>query len=163
MPTPIRFALLSLLLFVPFAAPAHEPAAKAPADAAMVDPAARPAIALIEEFSSALRTGALDRVGELLADDVLILESGGAERSREEYLASHAGHDAAFLKDAKVSIAHRTARVAGDLAWVGTESEITTTSKGKPVRLASSETMVLRRGPEGWRIEHIHWSSRPLK
>jgi hypothetical protein len=32
----------------------------------------------------------------------------------------------------------------------------------KPVELVSTETMVLRKGEAGWRIEHIHWSSQPV-
>lgn len=63
-------------------APATDPHAghhaAAPADAA--DPAdpAQPAIAVVEDFSAALQAGDLERVGALLADDVLVLESGGA-------------------------------------------------------------------------------------
>jgi ketosteroid isomerase-like protein len=30
---------------------------------------------------------------------------------------------------------------------------------GKPLDLITTETMVLTREPEGWRIRHIHWSS----
>jgi hypothetical protein len=40
---------------------------------------AKPAVAVIEQFSSALKTGDLKGAGEVLADDVVILESGGAE------------------------------------------------------------------------------------
>lgn len=156
--------LLAALIAVPTLALAHDP--KAPASAAPVadvSDQAKPAVAVVEQFSSALRTGDLEHAGALLADDILILESGGAERSRAEYLGGHAIHDAAFLKAAHVQVKHRTARVNGGTAWVGTESELHTSKDGKALTLLSTETMVLKKTAAGWRITHIHWSSRPKK
>ena len=142
---------------------AHEsakpPAPTPPAGTAPVSAAA----ATVERFSTALQAGDLETVVTLLADDVLVLESGGAERSREEYLGHHAPGDAAFLKDAHVQRTRRTERVEGSIAWIGTESEIHTTKDGKPMTLLSTETMVLRRAAGGWQIVHIHWSSRPKR
>lgn len=154
--------LASALLAQP--AFAHDPKAhSAPAAAASVDEAAQPAVAVVEQFSAALKAVDLTRVSQLLAEDALILESGGAERSREEYLGHHAKADAAFLKDAHVQVARRTARSDGGLAWVGTESELHSSQDGKPLTLLSTETMVLKKTDAGWRIVHIHWSSRPKK
>lgn len=59
-----------------------------------------------------------------------------------------------------MQVTGRTARIAGDLAWVGTESEMHASKDGVPMTLLSSETMVLARTADGWRIVHIHWSSR---
>jgi ketosteroid isomerase-like protein len=92
---------------------------------------------------------------------VLILESGGAEQSRAEYMGHHAGADAKFLRGAEIHPGRRRVRVEGDLAWVGSESELHAHEAGKPITLLSTETMVLRRHDGAWRIVHIHWSSRP--
>ena len=124
---------------------------------------AKPAVAVIEQLSAALKTGDLIRAGEVLADDVVILESGGAEHSREEYLSGHARSDAAFLKDADVQVTRRIARVEGSLAWIATESELHATDKGQPITLLSTETMVVKKTDTGWRIVHVHWSSRPKR
>ena len=35
--------------------------------------------------------------------------------------------------------------------------------KGKPLRLVSTETMILDKSSGDWQIVHIHWSSRPKK
>lgn len=143
---------------------AHDPKDHAPAvPATGIDAQAQPAVAVVEQFSKALQAGDLDAVRTLLADDVLVLESGGAERSREEYLGHHAGADAAFLREAHVQVKQRVAQAEGSLAWVGTESELHTTKDGKPLTLLSTETMVLRKVGADWRIVHIHWSSRPKK
>ena len=160
------FVFLSLTAFalIPGMALAHGPKAHAKTAATSpVDDRVKPAVEVVEQFSAALQAGDLERVGKLLADDVLILESGGAENSREEYLGGHAIDDAAFLKGAHVAVVRRTARVEGPLAWVGTESEVHTTKEGKPITLLSTETMVLKQTATGWRIVHIHWSSRPKR
>jgi uncharacterized protein (TIGR02246 family) len=161
-----RSAVIALgLAFAASPSPAfaHEAQHDATTRTASVPVEAAPAVDVVERFSAALKAGDLQQAGSLLAPDVLILESGGAERSREEYLSGHARADAEFLKDAQVQIRHRTARVEGDLAWVGTESELQATGKDGVLTLLATETMLLERAPEGWRIVHIHWSSRPKK
>lgn len=159
----LAFWSLAAFAFVPGMALAHGPEAHARMAVPPIEDRARPAVEVVERFSAALQAGDLERAGRLLAEDVLILESGGAESSREEYLGGHAKSDAAFLKDAHVAVSRRTARIEGALVWVGTESELHTTKEGKPMTLLSAETMVLKKTAGEWRIVHIHWSSRPKR
>ena len=156
-------ALSITLATLPLVAPAHEPQHQVRKSAASVPTEAAPAVAVVEQFSAALKAGDVERAGSLLAEDVLIMEGGSVERSREEYLAGHAHWDAQFLKDAQIQLMHRSANANGDFAWVGTESELHATGKDGPLALASTETMLLKHAPEGWRIVHIHWSSRLKK
>ena len=160
-----RMKFISAILFVVLAplAHAHGPEAHAKPVTITAEDLAVPAVKVVDAFSTALQAGELAHAGSLLAEDVLILESGGAERTREEYLGGHAEHDAEFLKTAHIQRIHRTARIEGDLAWVGTESELHASKDGKPLTLLSTETMVLKSTPDGWRIVHIHWSSRPRR
>ncbi len=125
-----------------------------------VAPAANEAVATVERFSTALGSGDIDKAAGELDPGVLILESGGVERSRDEYLGGHATSDAAFLKGAHVTLKRRNADAAGDLAWVASESEIHAMKGEEMLMIASTETMVLRKSATGWRIVHIHWSSR---
>jgi ketosteroid isomerase-like protein len=48
----------------------------------------------------------------------------------------------------------------GDLAWVASEASLSGNVSDKPVNVIGTETIVLRRTLAGWRIVHIHWSSR---
>ncbi len=128
-----------------------------------VPDAAKAAAATVDRFFAALSAGDLDRAGAELDPDVIILESGGAERSAAEYLGGHAKGDAEFLKTAHHKLRHRTARVSGKLAWVASESELHVQKDGKPAVIVSTETMVLRSTDKGWKIVHIHWSSRVRK
>jgi len=155
-------APFSLLAFAQTKPDAHAQHAKPGAAASAMDvpQAALPAVQIVDQFGKALASGDLKTVGDLLDPAVLILESGGAERSRDEYLGHHAIADAAFLKGAHHQIKRRIARISGETTWVGTESELHATKDGKATTTLSTETMVLNRTPQGWRIVHIHWSSR---
>lgn len=118
---------------------------------------------VVDAFFMALKAGDLVTARSLLDPNVRIFESGGAERSAEEYAGHHLPADSAFLKTASQEITQRTGDAVGDLAWVASEQRIQAESKGKAVDILSTETMVLRKTADGWRIVHIHWSSRPNK
>lgn len=136
---------------------AHETGSAKPS----VSPDVQAATDAVDRLGAALKKGDMAILKSLLDPDVLILESGSAERNRNEYLGHHAVSDAAFLSAAHVELLHRTARRSGDLVWVGSESEIHTRKEDKPLTLLSTETVVLKKVGEDWRIVHIHWSSRP--
>ncbi len=138
---------------------AHETVAATPAKDGAVPAAAAPAVAVVDAFGAALQAGDRDRIAELLDPDVVILESGHAEHGRAEYLAHHAGEDIAFLRGARIVLDHRTAEATDDLAVVASESTLHTRGKDGPIDLVSTDTMVLHRGPQGWRITQVHWSS----
>jgi ketosteroid isomerase-like protein len=115
----------------------------------------------VEAFRSALRAGDRAVLSYWLTDDLLVYEGGGAERSRDEFLALHAGADAAFLKASKVDLLKRVSGSSGDSAWVNSEYRIRgQSSKGRPIDVLSTETILLRKTPQGWRVQHVHWSSQ---
>ena len=128
-----------------------------------IAPDAMPAVAVVDAFAAAIKAMKLEEAKALLDPAVLILESGGSERSRDEYMAEHAVADAAFMQNATQELRYRQAHASGDLAWVATESLLRGTDDGKPLALRSTETVVLRRTEAGWRIVHIHWSSRRVQ
>lgn len=125
-----------------------------------VPAAARDAVTAVERFSAALSAGDLAGAAAGLDPAVLILEGGRADRSATEYLSGHARADAAFLQAAHRQLIRRTARASGDFVWVASESELHAQKDGEPLTVLSTETMVLRYVDSGWRIVHIHWSSR---
>lgn len=130
------------------------------ASAPAPDEAARPAIAVVDAFHAALRSGDAEAVLALLTEDVVVLEEGGAERSRAEYAGHHMPADMAFAAATTAEVTRRMARVEGDVAWVLTEGRTTGTFNGRAVDRRTAETMILHRQAAGWRIRHIHWSSR---
>lgn len=165
MKTNITLLALAMALALPSAAHAHSNTdhANEPATSTEVTDAAKAPVSVVDAFGTALAAADFGKVEALLDPAVLILETGGAERSRSEYLGHHALSDATFLAGTHSQLLHRTARVDGDTAWVASERELHATRDGKPLTLLSAETMVLSNTAEGWRIVHIHWSSRPKK
>ncbi len=147
---------LALVLIVPRAQ------ATMPAFVQDVSPEAVAAVKVVDAFSTAIKAARIDSAKALLDPKVLVLESGGSERSRDQYLEEHAVADAAYMQGATQDLRYRKARVAGELAWVGTESILTSQKNGKPSLNMSTETMILRKTADGWKIVHIHWSSRAV-
>ncbi|MGQ0586530.1 MAG: YybH family protein [Gammaproteobacteria bacterium] len=120
-------------------------------------------VAQAEAFQRALSAGDEAAIGNLMAPEVLIYESGGQESSRDEYMSHHMKGDMAFLAKVQVQLIERKQGGKGDLAWVATRSRITGVYRDKPVDIHSTESLVLERKPEGWRIVHVQWSSRPVE
>lgn len=110
-------------------------------------------------FRSALEGGREQAVLALLVPELLVYESGDRNRSRTEYAAHHLRADMAFLAQARVRVLEQVVSTEGSSAWVATRSRIVAPSAD----LISTETLMLRRTPDGWRIWHIHWSSRKAR
>ena len=149
------------LTFAPALALAHGDAPSAPApqaDAAIAEPAKT-----VDAFHDALTKGDRAAALALLDDNVQIYEQGWVERSKAEYASHHLPSDAEYSAATKHATTTRSGMVFGELACVISEGKVTGTFKGKAVDLISLETMTLKRTPAGWRISHIHWSSRATK
>lgn len=155
-----RIAIAAALLLTEIAV-AH-PEASQSADIAgvgAVAPSARPAAAVVDAFHEALRHGDTKAAQSHLAESALIYEEGGVERGRQEYASHHLGADSAFAQAVPGSITRRAGEAAGTIAWIATEGRTTGTYKDKAVDRVTTETMVLRRQGNSWKIAHIHWSS----
>ena len=95
----------------------------------------------------------------LLAEDAVILESGGVE-TREEYRSHHLSSDIAFAR--AISSTRGAVRVTaqGDVAWATSASTTVGSYRDRAINSAGAELMVLSKSANGWRIRAIHWSSR---
>ena len=142
------------------AARAHDPPAKAPATGQALSAAERQPVAVVDAFHAALERGDTDAALALMSEDVLIFEQGGAERSKAEYATEHLKADAEYARATRAERTGRRVQLAGQLAVVTSEAQTTGRFREREVNSRGVETMVLRRIRAGWRISHIHWSSR---
>lgn len=131
-------------------AAAARPAPQAPPEAARV----------VDAFHSALGRGDTATALAQLADDVLIFEAGGAERSKAEYASAHLAGDAAFAQAVPGKVVRRTGGLSGAFAWVASDGRTQGRYKDRDVDRVTTETILLRRDGRGWKIVHVHWSSR---
>lgn len=127
---------------------------------ASVSAEATDAALAVDAFHAALKVGDTEAALALLAPEVMIFEEGGAERSRDKYASHHLASDAAFAAASEASVARRSGWAEGDVAWITSEGRTTGQFNGRAVDRLTAETMVLKRHADGWRIHHIHWSSR---
>jgi len=144
-----------------------------PADAATTSDAAGAAAAsgeypstptgVVDAFGAALKAGDAATVERLLLPDVLIAESGGAERSFAEYAGHHLPADMAFTKAVDFTLKDRKTIEGEGMTTIVSSSQVHGEFQGKTVHSASMETMVLKLVDGQWRIAHIHWSSAPIK
>jgi len=137
--------------------------AAAGAARAQAEPAVAEAEAALDAFHAALAAG--DRDGALARLDpaVVIFEAGGAELSRDEYASHHLAGDMEFLAATTTERVDRRSGASGELVWVLTRSNTTGTFRGEDVSSRGTETALLARSANGWRIVHLHWSSRATK
>ena len=114
----------------------------------------------VNAFHLALSSGDRGAVLELLDSAVTIFESGGAELSRDEYASHHLASDMSFAAATKMEVVEQEHQEDGDTAWVLTRSTTKGQFRESEIDALGAETMLLRRTSSGWRIVHIHWSSR---
>lgn len=126
---------------------------------AQVDSAA--VAAVVERYHRALAEGDSAAALGLLAEDAVIVESGGIE-SRREYRSHHLPADIAFVRAVKGSRSPVRVNVRGDVAWTTATSTTRGKYRGRVANSAGAELMVLIRAGDGWKISAIHWSSRTL-
>jgi len=115
--------------------------------------------ATVTGFKKALRAGDGDRAIDHLHPDVQVFEGGHAE-TLDEYRSGHLAADMRFLSAVETETTWEAVEVDGELALYLSRYHTTGTFRDREIDAHGTETMVLRRTADGWRIVHIHWSSR---
>ena len=119
-------------------------------------------IKAVSDFHSALETGDSLRALSLLANDAVVLESGGIE-SLSEYRSHHLPEDINFARAVPSKRAEIAVMMADSTAWTAGMSTAQGTFNGRSINSMSAESMVLSKTSNGWKIRQIHWSSRTRK
>ncbi len=118
------------------------------------------AVGTADQLFTALQDGDTAQIEALLDPEVLIFESGKVEASFAEYAAEHMGADMKFMQGVEREIVSRKVVEEGDVAVVTTRAQLAGTYRNRPVEITTNETLLLQRQDAGWRITHVHWSSR---
>ena len=151
MSTPARLTAAFIVnLVLAGALMATPAAAQSPADAVA---------AVVDAYHTALATGDSATALTLLADDVVILESGGME-NKEHYRSGHLAGDMRFAAAVPRERGEISVQVVGDVAWAWSTNVAQGRMGEREVNSQGAELMVLRRSGDAWRIAAVHWSSR---
>lgn len=113
----------------------------------------------VERFHKALAEGDSLAALALLSEDIRILESGTLQ-TRAEYRSGHLRADIGFASAVPSERGAIHVVVRGDVAWATSTSVNQGEFRGRTIDSRGAELMVLTRGPTGWKIRAVHWSSR---
>ena len=114
---------------------------------------------VIAGFHSALLAGEPAKALGHLADDAIILESGGIE-TKEHYGSGHLPGDIRFAQAVPRKQGELQVQVVGDTAWAYSTSTVQGRMGDREINSQSAELVVLVRVDGTWKIKAIHWSSR---
>lgn len=112
-----------------------------------------------ERFREALESADSATVLELLHEDVRVYEGGYAE-TLEEYRSDHLPVDIEFAEAVEAETRRDEVVPGEDLALYLREYSVSGTFQDQDVEAEGTETLGMVPTGEGWRIRHIHWSSR---
>lgn len=113
----------------------------------------------VHGFKAALASGDSARALAYLHPDAVVYEGGHAE-TLAEYRSGHLRADMAFAAATSSETLHERVVLADDMALYLSESATTGEFRGRAIDSRGTESLVLVPTPDGWRIRHIHWSSR---
>lgn len=123
-------------------------------------PKAGQADRIVDQFHRSMKEGNAAAVAALLDDAAIIYEQGGVEASKDEYVSGHLPGDIAYSAGMTDTVVGQHRIDLGDAVVLMRESRTTGQHQGKSVNRLGTETMVVKLTKAGWRIVHIHWSSR---
>lgn len=115
--------------------------------------------AVVQRFDALMAAGDSAGLLVLLADDAVVLESGGLE-TRAEFRSHHLPADIKFARAVKGQQGPISVRVQGDVAWASSTTVMQGELNGRTINSVSAELMVLSRESGEWKVRAIHWSSR---
>lgn len=113
----------------------------------------------LNDLETAIVENDSEKAGEILHDDVTILEGGGME-TKSEYLSHHFHSDGKFLSAMNREEVSKTIKIEGDVAWVSSKTKMTGTYSGREIDMNSLELAVLKKENGMWKVIALHWSSR---
>ncbi len=125
---------------------------------------ARPtATATAAAYLAAMAATDLDAAEALFAEDSLIFETGGVEGTWHDYRRHHIGPELAAIVSFEITRGEPRERQSADgtMAWVAWSVEYRIElNDGRVINSRGTVSFVLEGHEQGFRIHHLHWSSR---
>lgn len=137
----------------------HPPEAQAkPAEVKPEDPILK----VLAEYRAAMEAKSIEKLAAVMDPNLLILEGVHTNVGWADYRDNHIGPEMRDWKEFKVADPKvLEVVIAGDMAYAVEQAVITIAMAEKTVVIDAAETFVLRKGPEGWKIKHLHYSGKP--
>lgn len=120
-----------------------------------------PVLEVLSRYQAAMEARSVEKLAEVMHPEVLVLEGVHKNVDWPDYRDNHIGPEMKEWKEFRTL--GRTvieAAVNGDSAYAVQEATYSIVMAEKTVTLAAAETIVLRKGPDGWKIKHVHFSGK---
>lgn len=114
---------------------------------------------VVQGFKAALAAGDSTAALDYLHPDLVVYEGGHAE-TLAEYRSGHLAADMEFAAAVETEALTQGLIVRPGMALWVSETETKGEFRGKAIESRGTETIVLLRTDAGWKILHVHWSSR---
>lgn len=159
----LAFVLLTATATVTGNAFARDPVPSVPSPAAQSggtqrSPAANDAVQVVNDFMAALVGGRIEAARQLMSPEATVLANGNVLGDRDGYINGAAKADAAALATVERELLRRDVKTGANFGWVVSETSLR--QPGAAQAEVVTETMLLARTADGWKITHIHWSGR---
>lgn len=112
----------------------------------------------VQAFHDAMKRADREAVLALMTPEATVYEMGYVDADREVYSGPHLKADMALAVKVQREVLNSRSGRHGNQAWVLNEYRVTGRYRGKDIDSLGTETMLLEKRAEGWRIHHIHWS-----
>jgi ketosteroid isomerase-like protein len=122
-------------------------------------------IATASAYLDAMESGDLDAAERLFGRASSIFESGGQEGTWKHYREHHLGPEIDAIKAFEVSRGEPESDESADgqMAFVAWPIEYRIELEDRTIESKGTVTFVLIHGDDGFKIRHLHWSSRPKR
>ena len=120
--------------------------------------------AVLNAYRSALTARDVESLNKVFREDAIIFENSSVEGTWTEYRDHHLRPEFEHLSGFEVGPSNLEVTREGNTAWAIDHFPFTVvTEKGERIRLNAAVTYVLRRDRTGWKVVHMHWSSRRVR
>ena len=119
---------------------------------------------LLDDYRQAMESRSVEKLSVLVASDLLVLEGVHKNVGWADYRDNHIGPEMKEWKEFKVQNPKiLTIQILDLFAYVVQEANYEITAlDGQKIVLAGAETLVVKNSSYGWKIKHIHFSSKKL-
>ncbi len=116
---------------------------------------------VLADYRTAMEERSVAKLAAVVSDDLLVLEGTHKNDGWADYRDKHIGPEMAEWKEFKVADPRITRlEVSDDMAYAVQEATYTIVDAKGPVVMLGAETVLLGKGPKGWRIRHLHLSGK---
>jgi ketosteroid isomerase-like protein len=114
----------------------------------------------VMSFAEAVARGDSTTALTFIHPDLVVFQDGESE-TLDVYRGRHLAADLAMMAAVRPQTLSEQLMVVGETALYTRQYRLRGTFRGKAMDTTGTETLLLVSTPRGWKVRHIHWSTKP--